>query len=324
MLQFAFVQIVNLKKTLLLLFSLFIVLAVSVLITTEIINSQPDSVQQSIAEKFNQIKNQLEFNGLTNSLKELTEDYTKLFDGFSNIIITDNKGNILFKVNSGYISEKDKFFVLIDPWDANGYDSNIAYLIDSKNTIKYSAQLDIALNTSSLKEQSSLDPISKELYSDTQDAFDTFGNRQVTNGDGTTYTVSPETNMVLNYEYIASKGLNLYSVYDSEHQYNNYYLVANSIRYSRHWLIIAALAVLFLFWVLLPAWVFNDARRRRLKASFWTLMTFFLSIPGLGIYLIFRPGYFRCGVCKKVLDNGWILCPYCGEKVHTDIQVKSE
>jgi hypothetical protein len=39
-------------------------------------------------------------------VKKISEDYSKEYDGYSNLIITNEKGDILYQVNSGYISEK--------------------------------------------------------------------------------------------------------------------------------------------------------------------------------------------------------------------------
>jgi len=284
MIQHSFLKISNLKKIILLLFSFLIILSVSILITTDLIRSRPDNIQQSIADRFNKIKVQLEFKGLTETVKEMTEDYSKLFDGYSNIIITDDNGKILYNVNNGYISEKNKFSVLIDPWQANGYGSNIAYLIDSKNNIKYSTQLDILLNTNKLKEQSSKNVLSKSLFTEKQDSDDLLGDKEITNTDGSSYVISSDTKIIMNYGYVASKGLNLYSLYDSSHQYNNYYVFSNNLKIVRQWLIVLAIA-------------------------------FLISILALGVYIIFRSKNIKCLYCNKAVKDDWILCPYCGKKI---------
>lgn len=316
MIQHSFSKI-NLKKTLLILFSVLIVLCISLLITTEVKKSQPDNLQQSVDDRFNKIKVQLEFKGLTQTVKEMTGDYTKLFDGFSNVIITDDSGKILYNVNDGYISEKNKFLVLIDPWQANGYGSNIAYLIDSKNTIKYSTQLDILLNMNKLKEQSAKNPLSKVLFLETQESDDYLGDKEITNSEGSTYVISSETKIIMNYSYIASKGLNLYSLYDSEHQYNNYYIFTNYLNAIRHTLMIFIFVFLILFWILLPLWVFKDARKQYLNASKWTIITLLTSILGFDLYMIFRPKNVKCIFCNRVIETNWIMCPYCGKKINT-------
>ena len=315
MIQNLFSKSLNLKKILLLLFSLLLLLSISILITTEVINSHSDSIQQSVADEFNKLKIQLEFKGLTNSIKEMTKDYSEMFDGYTNIIITDDNANILYNTNSGYISEKSKFSVLVDPWQANEYGSDIAYLIDNKNNIKYSTQLDISQNMNKIKELSSKNPLSKGLFSNTQDIDDKIGDKEIINADGTSYVNSSETKIIMNYEYIASKGLNLYSLYDSDHQYSNYYIFTNSLSTLLHWLIIFGAIFLFIFWILLPLWIFKDAKKHHSKARIWTIITFVLNILGLGIYLIFRSKNKKCIACNKELEDNWIICPYCKNEI---------
>ncbi len=300
MIKNSFFKISNLKKILVMLFSLLIVLSVSILIITEVINSQPDNVQTSIDNKFNKIKIQLEFNGLTKTVKEMTKDYSKLFDGFSNIIITNDNGKILYKVNNGYISEKNNFSVIINPWKTTEDINDIAYLLDSKDNIKYSAQLDISRNTNKLKAESSKNVLSKVLFPKKVDSDDSLGTKEITNSDGSSYVNPSDTNIIINYEYIASKGYNLYSLYDSDHQYNSYYIFTNLLTKVRLCLIIPASVLLILFWILLSLWVFKDAQKRHLNAPKWAILTFFINVFGLGIYFIFRPKSLKCSFVIKM------------------------
>ena len=317
-----FFKIASIKKTLLILFSLIIVLSVSILITTEVILRQPDNVQQSIADRFNKIKIQLEFKGINNTVKEMTEDYSKLFDGFSNIIITDDSGKILYKVNDGYVSEKNIFLAITNPWQTNVKGTNVAYVIDSKNSIKYSVQLDIARNMNKLKANSSKNVLSKVLFPKVKDSDDVLGDSEITNSDGSDYINSTDTSIIMNYEYVASKGYNLYSLYDSEHQYNNYYIFTNNLNVTRQWLIIVTLFCLIPFWILLPLWVFKDARKQHLNASKWTIITAFINIFGLGLYLIFRTKNVKYLASVNSAKDGCVLCPHCGKKINMDVAAK--
>lgn len=323
-----FLRISNIKKMLIILFSLIIVLSASILITTEVILRQPDNVQQSIADRFNKIKIQLEFKGITNTVKEMTQDYSKLFDGFSNIIITDDSGKILYKVNNGYISDKNEFLVITNPWQtggsvtSTGTGTDVAYVIDSKNSIKYSVQLDIARNMNKIKASSSKNVLSKILFPKVKDSDDVLGDSEITNSDGSDYINSTDTNIIMNYEYVASKGYNLYSLYDSEHQYNNYYIFTNNLNTARHWLIIITLICLIPFWIILPLWVFKDARKHHLNAHKWTIITAFINIFGLGLYLIFRTKNSKYRARNSSDKDGWVLCPYCGKKINVDTTAK--
>lgn len=307
----------NLKRILLILFSILIALSISIAIITGLIKSQPDNIQQSIEDRFNKIKIELEFNGVTKTVKEMTEDYSKLFDGFSNIIITDDNGKILYKVNDAYISEKNKFSVLIDPLKSAGSVNDIAYVIDNKNNIKYSAELDISRNVNNLKAKSSKNNLTKALFPKAKDSDDSLGD-----SDGSTYVKPSDTSIIMNYEYIASKGFNLYSLYDSEHQYNNYYIHVKFLNAVRQCLIAVIFIFLIPFWILLCLWVFKDAQKQSLNASKWVIITFFINVFGLGIYLILRPKKIKCLSCGKSIQNDWMLCPYCGNKIDIHIAGK--
>lgn len=260
MMRYSFFKTSNLKKTLILLFTVLMVLAITVLILSEIITLQPDSVQKSITDKFNKIEGQLEFNGLTDTVKAMTKDYSELFDGFSNMIISDDAGNILFQINRGYISEKNKFLVLVDPWSTNG--NNIVYLIDSKNNVKYPAKMDISLNLNKLKEQSAKNPLADVLFLQPIDTDDLFGDKTIKNDDGSSFLMSSESKIIMNYAYIASKQLNLYSLYDSDHQYNNYFLFANALTNAKHWLLLLAVILLMPFCILSSVWIFKNIKKR--------------------------------------------------------------
>ena len=151
---------------------------------------------------------------------------------------------------------------------------------------------------------------------------DYLGDKVINNSDGSSYIISSETKIVMDYEHIASKGLYLYSLYDSEHQYNNYYLFTNSLNTLRHWLIIFTIIFLIFSWILLPLWVFKDAQKQLLSPPFWVIITIVLNVIGLGIYMLFKPKKcINCIDCKKALMNDWILCPYCGKEIGTDTQV---
>lgn len=309
----SFLNISNIKKILTLLLTFLVIVIATIFITGEIVKLQPDSVQQSIAEQFNKIKVQLEFKGLTKSVKEMTEEYSEEFDGFSNIIITNDTGNILFKVNNGYIFDQNKFSVLIDPWEENGLESQLAYLIDENNSIKYVAQIETSHNSNKLKEESSKNSLSNTLFSKNENDDLNMNNKEVKNSDGTSYIISNETKTIMSYEYIASKGLNLYSLYDSEHQYNNYYTITNLLTIFRRWLTIAAVIFLILFWILLPLWVYKDAIRRTGKFKKWVIVTSIFNIIGVALYLIFRPKISSSEQTGS--ETNTMICPHCNQKI---------
>jgi hypothetical protein len=76
----------------------------------------------------------------------------------------------------------------------------------------------------------------------------------------------------------------------------------------------AALSFVFL-WILLPTWVYVDARERGVRrAPLFAFLTVLSSLVGLVVYLIARPEDRRaltCPGCAREV-NGGAFCPHCG------------
>jgi hypothetical protein len=76
----------------------------------------------------------------------------------------------------------------------------------------------------------------------------------------------------------------------------------------------AALSFVFL-WILLPTWVYVDARERGVRrAPLFAFLTVISSLVGLVVYLIARPDDAKaltCPGCSREV-NGGAFCPHCG------------
>lgn len=76
----------------------------------------------------------------------------------------------------------------------------------------------------------------------------------------------------------------------------------------------AVLSFVFL-WILLPTWVYVDARERGVRrAPLFAFLTVLSSLVGLVVYLIARPEHGRalaCPGCAREV-NGGAFCPHCG------------
>jgi len=76
----------------------------------------------------------------------------------------------------------------------------------------------------------------------------------------------------------------------------------------------AALSFVFL-WILLPTWVYVDARERGVRrAPLFAFLTVISSLVGLVVYLIARPEdgkTLACPGCSREV-NGGAFCPHCG------------
>jgi hypothetical protein len=85
---------------------------------------------------------------------------------------------------------------------------------------------------------------------------------------------------------------------------------------------VLAVASLVFLWVLLPTWVYVDARERGVRrAPLFAFLTVISSLVGLLVYLIARPEEARrlsCPGCAREV-NGGAFCPHCGRDLATAI-----
>ena len=85
--------------------------------------------------------------------------------------------------------------------------------------------------------------------------------------------------------------------------------------------VVAALSATFL-WLLLPTWVYVDARGRGVRRTWlFAFLTALSSVVGLIVYLIARPekaAALQCPGCAREVDGG-AFCPHCGHDLSTAI-----
>ena len=81
--------------------------------------------------------------------------------------------------------------------------------------------------------------------------------------------------------------------------------------------IIGAIATLFfmLYWILLAFWVYQNARKSKINAVLWGIITLFTNLAGLFIYLIYKQNNQICFKCGAMQNKGNIHCTYCGTKI---------
>ncbi len=81
--------------------------------------------------------------------------------------------------------------------------------------------------------------------------------------------------------------------------------------------------LMFLLWLFVSIWVYNDAERRGMSGLLWALLVFFGNIVGFLIYLIVRSSSTAtvapapvnattCPQCHGVIQPDFKLCPHCG------------
>ncbi len=72
-----------------------------------------------------------------------------------------------------------------------------------------------------------------------------------------------------------------------------------------------------LFWLLLPLWVYRDARRRPTNAAAWGILTLVTSVIGWLVYLIARPSLGVCPNCGQEQSSSLKFCTGCGTLLKT-------
>lgn len=68
-----------------------------------------------------------------------------------------------------------------------------------------------------------------------------------------------------------------------------------------------------LFWLLLPLWVYADARQRGTRAGAWGILTLLTSVVGWSVYVISRPKMVKCPKCGASQDSWHKACTGCGQ-----------
>ena len=85
--------------------------------------------------------------------------------------------------------------------------------------------------------------------------------------------------------------------------------------------IVGVLSFIFL-WIMLPTWVYVDARERGVRrAPLFAFLTVLSSLVGLVVYLISRPENvptLACPGCSREVDGG-TFCPHCGRDLSRSI-----
>lgn len=90
------------------------------------------------------------------------------------------------------------------------------------------------------------------------------------------------------------------------------------VRYGTLSLKIAAsifMLLLAIFPIILALWVYQNARKSRLSAPIWGIITLFTNIAGVLVYLIYKHINGICGFCGAVQSRGNVFCTECGKRI---------
>jgi len=267
------------------------------------ISAKKDYRDRELREQaFESVLEALEFNGLDDITKERISELAALYGDYSNIIVTDDAGNMVYNLNEGYMPDKDVFNVIVD---TSGNSKTYAaytygYIIDANKNIKYQMRFDRIYNSLKLYDLTKASGFAESVFLDDE------GNKLLFYN----FSSSSSSTKKMNYAYIGSKGWNVYTIFNSSYSYN--YSYSRETFNWRDAISGIGVAAFVLFLLLLPIWVFMDAKKVEFKPALWGLLVLFTNIIGLIVFLVVRPEPLLCKNCKHVLDAKFVTCPYCG------------
>ena len=121
------------------------------------------------------------------------------------------------------------------------------------------------------------------------------------------YESGSQTVYSLSYTINRQTGEKTYFIFDISPVVNSGYYVKG----------IAALVMLFfmVYWVLVALYVYCDAKKSRLRAAMWGILTLFTNLCGLIMYLIFKQINQTCFKCHAVQSRDNAFCVFCGTKM---------
>ncbi len=275
--------------------------------------------------------------GMSENTKNLIIDFISMIPlevrDKNNVIVTDQFGNIVYQLDSDYITGDSKKINI-------AWGNQYAVMTDEKTGVN---------SWLSIRNMGGYRP----PY-DGSDAFKQIGNVKYNVGlnelltayerqypqdtDKQVSIFQTGANDAVQYLFWFRDGL-VDSALDESLQGN-----VNSIDYYSY--ISAGTCLIIIYWLLLPIWVFLDARRRQTQPLPWALLVLLTNVVGLIVYWIVqsqngkaqpasacpacgkavKKGYpycpwcasalvKACKQCGKPLEPGWIACPWCGKKI---------
>ena len=75
-------------------------------------------------------------------------------------------------------------------------------------------------------------------------------------------------------------------------------------------------SMLAIYWIGLALWVYQDARRKKVNASLWGLLTLITNLAGLFVYLIYKQNNLICFKCGALQSKFSSFCSNCGTEIN--------
>lgn len=283
----------NLRKLLLLLVAVTILAFMIYQIFNSLENKKYWAENEKRGDTFQAVIEALEFNGLDDKALAAIQEYRELVGNNSNVIVTEETGKIMYRANDGFIPDEQYFIVVTNPEDKY---TDQAYIVDEEKKLRYKLQIEEMHNNMKLAEFSNAFARDTNVFSSLAGYDDAFGN----------YSFRSSPQKTINYAYIVSKGWNAYSIQD------RFRPVARQYGQVQRYADVVAIASFVSFWLILPIWIFIDAKKKNYKPALWGILTLLTNVIGLIIYILTRREASTCHSCGEILDDKHIFCPYCG------------
>lgn len=72
-----------------------------------------------------------------------------------------------------------------------------------------------------------------------------------------------------------------------------------------------------IYWIIIALWVYQNARKSKLSAPVWGIITLFTNLAGVLVYAIYKHINGVCAFCGAVQSKGNVFCTFCGKTIGT-------
>lgn len=202
------------------------------------------------------------------------------------ILILDNQNKILFSAKGSDFSHEEAFNLELRN---TGKDEYLTYIQNPDISFRLMRKEKLILSTVLLENEER----TQKRFSD--DTF--FENNHIN-----------KKIYMLSYAVNDTSGDKVYFISDIQPVKNSRILIAT----------IAAVLILLLmlYLVLVALWVYQDARKSRVNAMLWGILTLFTNLAGLFVYLIYKQNNQICTECSTLQNKGNAFCVHCGAKIN--------
>jgi RNA polymerase subunit RPABC4/transcription elongation factor Spt4 len=155
------------------------------------------------------------------------------------------------------------------------------------------------------------------------------------------YKIVPETNVILNKDYIAkhqkeisdinedfpyedfssAPSIRLLNYITNRDTKDKIFIIrtVSPIPYAEE--LLHAVGVVFLlifmtYWIGLSLWVYKDADKKHINSAIWALLVLITNLVGLIIYTMYKQNSKVCYKCGALQDKENVFCSICGTKIN--------